>query len=174
MIPSTIIQTIATTAKPWASLYSNYTAVAVTVTFAHVAGMLFAGGIAISTDRATLKALRGTEEDRARVLTDLEKTHTWVLTGLTVVLLSGLLQAFSDVKTFGVSIVFWTKMALVALLLVNGAVLQRTEHALRAGGITTQTGHSMKSLWRRLGFTAGASIALWTAIVLAGVILQTS
>jgi hypothetical protein len=174
MIASTILQTIATAAKPWASLYSNSTAVDAAVTFGHIIGTLFAGGIAISADRATFKALRGTDEDRTRLLIDLGNTHAWVITGLTLIFISGLLQALSDVKTFGVSIVFWTKMALVALLLVNGAVLQRTERTLRAGSNTTQGAASMKTLWRRLGFAAGASITLWTAIVLAGVILQTS
>lgn len=171
---SSIIQAVAAAAKPWASLYSDNTPLAAAVTFAHVIGLVFAGGLAISADRQTFKAFRGSAEDRTRLLKDLGSSHAWVLTGLTIIFISGLLQALADVKTFGVSLVFWTKMALVALLLINGVVLQKTERTLRAGSITTQTQPSTEGLWKRLRFVAAASITLWTAIVLAGVILQTS
>jgi hypothetical protein len=62
-------------------------------------------------------------------------------------------------------------MSLVALLLINGVLLQRTEQKLRAGTLLSQTAQPVQHLWNRLRFTAGASMFLWTAIVLAGVIL---
>ncbi|MEA2766376.1 MAG: hypothetical protein QOK07_2780, partial [Gemmatimonadaceae bacterium] len=43
------LQAIATAAKPWASLYSDSTAISSAVTFFHLGGLLFAGGLAIST-----------------------------------------------------------------------------------------------------------------------------
>jgi hypothetical protein len=169
-----ILQTVATAAKPWASLYSDSTAVSSAVTFFHLAGLLFAGGLAVATDRATFRALRGTDEDRNRLLVDLGNSHSWVLGGLSVIFLSGILLALSDVKTFGYSPVYWTKMSLVVLLLLNGAVLQRTERKLRTGTLLIQSTAPRQRLWSRLRFAAATSMVLWTAIVLAGVILVES
>ena len=97
-----------------------------------------------------------------------------MLAGLSVIFVSGLLLALSDVKTFGNSPIYWTKMSLVALLLANGALLQRTEQRLRAGNLLIQSTPRMKPLWSRLRFAAATSMVLWTAIVLAGVILVES
>jgi hypothetical protein len=174
MILAPILQAVATAAKPWAAFYSDSTAVSSTVTFFHLGGLLFAGGIAIASDRATFKALRGSDEDRGRLLADLANSHRWVLTGLAVIFTSGLLLALSDVKTFGPSPIYWTKMSLVALLLINGAVLQRTEQKLRAENLLTPATAPGKKLWSRLRFAAATSMTLWTAIVLAGVILVES
>jgi hypothetical protein len=171
IIAATVLQTIESAVKPWSSLYSDSTAVSSAVTFFHLGGLLFAGGLAVASDRATFRALRGTEEDRTRLLADLAGAHAWVLAGLSVIFTSGLLLALADVKTFIPSPVYWTKMSLVALLLVNGAVLQRTEQRLQASGLLTQTGAPRQKLWSRLRFAAAASMTLWTAIVLAGVIL---
>jgi hypothetical protein len=168
---ASILQAIATAAKPWASLYSDSTAVSSTVTFFHLGGLLFAGGTAIASDRATFRALRGTDEDRSRLLVDLGNAHAWVLAGLSVIFVSGLLLALSDVKTFGYSPIYWTKMSLVVLLLLNGSLLQRTEQKLRAGSLLIQSTGPRQRLWSRLRFAAATSMALWTAIVLAGVIL---
>jgi hypothetical protein len=169
-----ILQAVANAAKPWASLYSDSTAISSAVTFLHLAGLLFAGGLAIATDRATFRALRGTDEDRNRLLLDLGNSHSWVLGGLSVIFVSGILLALSDVKTFGYSPVYWTKMSLVVLLLLNGALLQRTERRLRAGSLLIQTTAPRQRLWSRLRFAAATSMVLWTAIVLAGVILVES
>lgn len=171
IIAATVLQTIESAVKPWSTLYSDSTAVSSAVTFFHLGGLLFAGGLAVASDRATFRALRGTEEDRTRLLADLAGAHAWVLAGLSVIFTSGLLLLLADVKTFIPSPVYWTKMSLVALLLVNGAVLQRTEQKLQAGSLLTQTSAPRQKLWSRLRFAAAASITLWTAIVLAGVIL---
>jgi hypothetical protein len=171
MIAATVLQTVEAAVKPWSSLYSDSTAISSTVIFFHLGGLLFAGGLAVASDRATFRALRGTEEDRSRLLTDLAGAHKWVLTGLSVIFASGLLLALADVKTFGPSPVYWTKMSLVALLLINGTLLQRTEQKLRAGSLLTQSSAPRQRLWSRLRFSAAASMTLWTAIVLAGVIL---
>jgi hypothetical protein len=171
IIAATVLQTVATAAKPWAALFSDSRAVSSTVTFLHLGGLLFAGGLAIASDRATFRALRGTDEDRSRLLEDLGNAHAWVVAGLSVIFMSGLLLALSDVKTFGNSPIYWTKMSLVALLLANGSLLQRTEQKLRSGTLLTQSTSPRKRLWSRLRFAAAASMTLWTAIVLAGVVL---
>ena len=174
MIAATVLQTVATAAKPWAALFSDSRAVSSTVTFLHLGGLLFAGGLAIASDRATFRALRGTDEDRSRLLEDLGNAHAWVVAGLSVIFMSGLLLALSDVKTFGNSPIYWTKMSLVALLLANGSLLQRTEQKLRSGSLLTQSTAPRQRLWSRLRFAAVTSMSLWTAIVLAGVILVES
>ncbi len=174
MNAANIIQSLATATKPWADLYSNSTAVSSGVTFLHLAGLLFAGGLAVTSDRATFRAMHSDDVARSRLLVDLGNSHSWVLGGLAVIFASGLALALSDVKTFATSPTYWVKMSLVVLLLINGAVLQRTEQALRAGTLLDQSTPANRKLWARLKFTAGASIALWTAIVLAGVILVES
>ena len=166
-----LIHAIATAAKPWATLYGDSKAISSAVTFFHLGGLLFAGGLAVATDRATFRALRGTDEDRDRLLVDLGNSHSWVLAGLSVIFTSGILLALSDVKTFGFSPIYWTKMSLVVLLLLNGAVLQRTERKLRGGTLLIQSTAPRQRLWSRLRFAAATSMVLWTAIVLAGVIL---
>jgi hypothetical protein len=168
---ATVLQTVATAAKPWAKIFSDSRAVSSTVTFLHLGGLLFAGGLAIASDRATFRATRGTDEDRSRLLEDLRNAHAWVLSGLSVIFVSGLLLALSDVKTFGNSPIYWTKMSLVVLLLANGSLLQRTEQKLRSGTLLTQSTAPRKRLWSKLRFAAAASMTLWTAIVLAGVVL---
>jgi len=168
---ASILQAVATAAKPWASLYSDSKAVSSVVTFFHLGGLLFAGGLAVASDRATFRALRGTDDDRDRLLVDLGNAHSWVLAGLSVIFVSGLLLALSDVKTFGHSAIYWTKMSLVVLLLLNGSLLQRTERKLRGSSLRTQSSAPRQRLWSRLRIVAATSMVLWTAIVLAGVIL---
>jgi hypothetical protein len=81
------------------------------------------------------------------------------------------LLALSDVKTFGTSLTFWTKMVLIILLLINGSVLQRTERQLRGSVFFDANSDSVRRGWSRLRVTAIISLALWTSITLAGVIL---
>lgn len=168
------VHALAKVFEPWQSLYSNSKVVSGAVTFVHIAATMFAGGFAIASDRMTFRALRtppNAGASRASLLAELHDVHQPVLIGLAVLFVSGLLQATSDIETFGTSVVFWIKMALVALLLANGAVLQRTETALRASR-TSDAADS--ALWARLHTVAITSIVLWTAIVLAGTVLMSS
>jgi hypothetical protein len=163
-----IIHTVAQFLSPWQSIYSNSKVVSGSVTFIHLAGLLFAGGFAVAADRATLRASRSTPEQRLHALNELDAVHRPVLAGLGVIFASGVLQFTADVETFATSPVYWTKMSLVALLLVNGYVLKRTETILRTGG----EGQQHDPLWNRLRTTSIVSVVLWTAIVLAGTILN--
>jgi hypothetical protein len=163
-----IIHTVAQFLSPWQSIYSNSKAVSSSITFIHLAGLLFAGGFAVAADRATLRASRSTPERRVNALNELDAVHRPVLAGLGVIFASGVLQFGADVETFATSPVYWTKMSLVALLLVNGYVLQRTETILRSCG----GGQPHDPLWNRLRTVSIVSIVLWAAIVLAGTILN--
>jgi hypothetical protein len=153
--------------KPWNSAFSNSTAISTTVTTIHIVAMLYAAGLAIAADRTTLRALKATAESRSRQLEELAAVHRPVLIALTVLFASGVLLFTADLETFAVSPVFWIKLALIALLLINGAVLQRTEGRLRGGAQLD----GASPLWRRLRTSTYASLTLWTATAIAGVVL---
>jgi hypothetical protein len=61
--------------------------------------------------------------------------------------------------------VFWSKMALIVVLLLNGVQLQRAETALRQDRSRPEQG------WRRLRRAAKASLALWFGVTLLGTAL---
>jgi hypothetical protein len=151
-------------AEPWNSLYSDSKAVASAVLFLHLVPLLLAGGAAITADRATLRAARGTPADRARQIRDLARVHAVVLGGLALSFVSGVLLFLSDVDEFLDSPVFWVKLALVALLLLNGFMMTRTEKSLGAGG--EEMAH-----WARLRTISVLSLILWTTTTLVGVVL---
>src|SRR6476469_7681559 len=116
--------------KPWNDFYSHSKLAETIVTFAHVGGVLLAGGLAISADRGTLRSLRLAASERGHFTREQAAVHRWVLTGLTLVVLSGLALLTSDFETFWGSWIYWTKMALVVALLANGLVMTRAEQAL--------------------------------------------
>lgn len=145
----------------WASVYSNHAALRSAIDFLHVGGLLGSGGAAIAADRAALTAHR--RPDLADWLDSFHTTHRVVLIGLVVILISGLLMLAADLNTYLYSRVFWTKMALFVLLLVNGSQLLRTEGAAGRGDDLAD---------RRLRVLAGASVALWFLVTLAGAALM--
>lgn len=155
---------------PWQSAFSNSKVISTSVTGAHLFALFIGGGFAIAADRSTLRALRGDVQTRARQLAELRHVHRPVLIALAVMVVSGVMLALSDVKTFATSPTFWIKMMLVLLLMVNGAVLTKTEQALGHGGIPTE--HQEQHLWNRLRASSWCSLCLWSAVVIAGVILQ--
>lgn len=168
------LHTLAGLLKPWERLFNNSKVVSDGVTFLHLGGLLFAGGFAIAADRATFRAVRGTPADRVTLLREVGDVHQPVLIGLGVLFVSGILLAAADVETFGKSVVFLVKMVLVALLMLNGLALQRTENALRARPASPSGAATDEPMWQTLRRTAIASVTLWTAIVLAGTILVNS
>jgi hypothetical protein len=146
----------------WGSFYANHAVTRTLITFAHIGGLVLAGGAAMTIDRGLLwSARRGTENPEAH-LAAARGSHGFVLWGLALVTISGLLLFAADVDTFWSSRVFWIKMTLIALLVVNGAALMRSERRASAGEA---------SAWRTLRWTAAASLILWTLTTLAGVAL---
>lgn len=148
----------------WAKFYDDRTSVSTAVTFVHLAGILLAGGFAIVADRASLRLSPTGDMDQMHQLDEIASVHRWVIIGLVVTFVSGILMFFSDLNTYMHSAVFWTKMGLIVLLLGNGYVRMRAEAALRRG----------VAVWRRFRQTSIASLALWFAVLLAGTILQNS
>lgn len=152
---------------PWQQAYSDSTALSTSVTAVHLLAMLFGGGLAIAADRTTLKLRAENADQRRQHLVDLNAVHRPVLIALSFQFLSGLAMLASDIKTFVASPVLWIKLGLVALLLINGVVLQRTESALRR----SEDGTAPAGLWSRLNFNAICSLILWSATLVAGITL---
>jgi hypothetical protein len=172
---ASVLDSLVALAQPWKDLYDDSTPLSVGVVYVHLAALLVGGGLALATDRATLRVGRGTAADRARHLTELGLTHRPVIAALGVAFVSGVALFFSDVETFAGSIVFWVKMGLVATLLLNGLVMTRIEGALRRHATELHGArvepHEDSILWQRLRASAVASGALWLITLLAGVTL---
>jgi hypothetical protein len=161
------IQAIEHVFDPWKQVYSDSVPLSTAVTAAHLLAMLFGGGLAIAADRTTL-LLKGEKlDERKQHLVDLSELHRPVLIALSISFLSGVAMLTSDLETFIASPVLWIKLGLVALLLINGVLLERTESALRKSAGSEGT----ESLWSRLKFNAISSLVLWCATLVAGITL---
>jgi hypothetical protein len=155
---------------PWQSAYSNSKLLAIIVAGVHLVALLFGGGYAVAADRFTLRALRAGEPERAKQLAELHAVHRPVLIALALSFASGVLLAAADVKTFATSPAFWVKLGLVGLLVINGGVLTAIETNLRKR--ESRVGSTPSTLWERLRVFTICSVALWTATLIAGVVLQ--
>ena len=89
-----------------------------------------------------------------------------MLTGLGLSVVTGVLLFVVDIETYFVSPIYWTKMSLIALLLINGYVMTKTESRIR---LTPSAADDAG--WSRLRKTAAFSIFLWFAIAFVGVAL---
>lgn len=152
--------------EPWSQLYSDSALLSTIIVFGHVAALVFAGGLAVTMDRATLRAARGSSEVRWRQLEDLRAAHRLVITGIALSLVTGVLLFTSDLETYYGSWVFWTKLALIATLLTNGYLMTRAEARI---GSTPNAADDAG--WKTLRTTATVSMLLWFAIAFAGVAL---
>src|SRR4051812_15239485 len=116
--------------KPWSDFYDHSKLAETIVQSLHVGGVLLGGGLAIAADRGSLRAMRVPADERGHYRSELAAVHRWVLTGLTIVVLSGIALLASDIETFWGSWIYWIKMALFVVLLVNGLRMTKAEDAL--------------------------------------------
>jgi hypothetical protein len=163
-----VIEQVVALAKPWADLYGHSKQVSTVVTFAHIAGIMVGGGYAMASDRAALRAIKGSDEDRRRVLADFSSIHKPVIISLVLVVISGALMMLSDAETFLSSPVYYLKVGSFVLLLANGALVQKTEQAL------AKDPASGNKLWGRFAVGARASQTLWLWTALVGVALMSA
>jgi predicted ATPase len=152
-------------AQGWARIYADSKLVSTGVMYVHLAGLLLGGGAAVAADRETLKAARDPEPVRADHLAFLGTVHAIAITGLGMLAVSGAALLLADLETFWSARAFWTKMSLVALLLVNGLLMRQGERLARS---------RPDRAWRRLKATSIVSLVLWFAILLASTILASS
>lgn len=146
----------------WAQLYDHSKGLSTTITFLHFASMLVGGGFAIVADRDAFRISRDAVPALARELEEMVVVHLWVIGGLIVVVVSGLLMMLADVHTYATSIVFWIKMGLFVLLVANGFGRIRSEAAILDG---------VAGGWTWLRRTSVASVVLWLAVVWISTIL---
>jgi hypothetical protein len=157
--------------SPWHTAYSDSKVIPAVVTTAHLLALLFGGGLAIAADRTTLRLGRPGGSSQTTLLVELRAVHRPVLIALTVLFASGVLLTAADLETYAKAPMFWVKMGLVTLLLLNGVVLERTESSLRSlsSGIVPEA--RVSELWKRLRASAICSLGLWTATLIAGALL---
>ena len=160
-----LLQQAESLAKPWSDLYSRNIPVQTVVTYVHFAGILVAGGLALATDRMTLRMSGADAAARQLHLAELRAVHRPVLVGLLLAGLSGTLMLAADLETFATSLVFWVKLGLIGILLLNGFLMTQAERSLRG-----DTGAGASG-WLRLRRTSMASVALWFTILLLGAVL---
>ncbi len=163
---ASVVTSLTAAVEPWKRFYDDSTIAQTAVVFAHLGALLIGGGLALTLDRGTLRAVRGGSTDRARQLDALGEAHGTVVGALLVAAVTGAALFLADVETFATSPVYWTKMALVALLLANGRAMTLQERRVRAHG-----GSADAAQWRGLRVTAITSAVLWLATLLAGVAL---
>jgi uncharacterized membrane protein len=148
--------------ESWVSLYANHAALRTGIEFIHIGGLVAGGGCAITADLATITAVRDGAASRTTQLHLLKQTHRIVVFGLVALVISGLLLFGADVQTFLYSRVFWLKMGLMVLLLINGLLLLRGERQVQRGE---------PHAWARVHYAAVASLVLWFLTTLAGAAL---
>ena len=160
-----IVTTISELAQPWADWYNHHKVAQGGVIWLHVSGIMVGGGLAIASDRAALRAVKGTVEERTRVLHDFSQVHRTVITALAVIVVSGLLMLLADVENLLPSPVYLVKMGAFVTLLANGWLIQQNERKL---ALDPSPGNAR---WQRFRIGAIASITLWLLVALGGVTL---
>jgi hypothetical protein len=158
-----LLQWITAKASWWSDVYASSRAVEAAVMFLHLGGMVAAGGLAFTLDRAVLRTTRGSPR-RHQLATELHAAHGAVIGGLVIVLASGVLLTLADPEVFLTSWVYWAKMLIVVLLLGNGWLLKRSGAVLLAD---PQSDGRFRAVRRAAIRSAG----LWGLSVLGGIAL---
>jgi uncharacterized membrane protein len=161
-------------AEPWRRAFAHSPLLSTVVLFGHLGGLLAAGALTVASDRATLRLDPHDAADRRRHLAELARLRGPIWCAFAIALLSGALLFFADVEAFAASRIFWAKMSLVALLVINALTSTRLDATLRrdAREGAPDTGSSANSRrWRRRRAGAIASAVLWFGLVLSGAAL---
>jgi hypothetical protein len=160
------LATVDALAEPWQKLYAHSTVVATLVLFGHVAGLFVAGALTFSTEASALRLDPADDGERRRYLSGAAPSRGPIALALAVAMFSGALLFLTDLEAFAVSPVFWTKMFLVVLLLVNAVAASRLDARLLRDEDTATAHH--EGLWRRRRASARAAAVLWFALILSG------
>ena len=136
----------------WSAIYTDHQAVSVIVRFLHLAGILVGGGTALVADRHLLAAISRDVVARNAALALAGASHRIVVPALALMALTGVLMATADLETFLNSRLFWIKMLIVGLLLLNGGGLVFAERAVARGAGASD--------WARLRIASVVSVVL--------------
>ena len=162
-----MLESLTAFVQPWADLYAESPWLSTAVLAFHVVSLFIGGGFAISADRQLLRARSVETSVLASLLRETESLHPVIIGALALTIMSGLGLFASDVGTFAASPVFWSKMALLVILLGNGLLLVQSERRLLDPAASAQHAGARATL----SLTAGVSLVSWTLIVLLGVIV---
>ena len=162
-----MLESLAAFVQPWADLYAESPWLSTAVMALHVVSLFIGGGFAISADRQLFRARTLETPVLANRLRETEALHPVIIGALALTITSGLGLFASDVGTFAASPVFWTKMALLGLLLGNGLLLVQSERRLLDPAASARHAGARAML----SLTASVSLASWTLMVLLGVIV---
>jgi hypothetical protein len=157
-------ESIAAMTQPWADLYADSGVLSTVIVFLHLGGLTVAGGFALAFDRSALRVERGIVPDRSGFLRELNAVHLPVIVAMTIVIASGFALMLADVEVFLPSKVFWLKMGVFALLLLNGLAVQAAGRRLSRDAMDARG-------WLRLRRASLRSIGLWAAVIFLGVLL---
>ena len=145
----------------WSAYYSDHQLVSLLIRYLHLAALMVGGGTALAIDRVVLGTARTRTDDRRRAaFTAMKGSHRVVVPALAIVTASGILMAAADWDTFVASRLFWIKMVLFGLLIVNGMALVAAERAYAKSTAIL--------MWRRVVLASGASCLLWLLILWIG------
>jgi len=158
-----MVDFVARLAQPWSDLYSGSVLVEATVVFLHLAALVVAGGLALASDRAIVRASTAGDEIRAHVLSDVRGAHRLVMVGLAILVITGGLMLLADVASLLPSWFFWLKMVMFGVLLWNGARLRDRARGQQPGADAAG--------WRPLRVAAVRSSALWLLLLFMGTLL---
>ncbi|HKJ02918.1 MAG TPA: hypothetical protein VJ997_10700 [Longimicrobiales bacterium] len=156
-----LLDRIVTFTSWWADLYADSRALEASVMFLHLGGMVAAGGLAFTLDRAVFRSRKGWPH-RDDLAKELHASHGAVIGGLVVVFASGIVLTASDPEAFLTSWIYWAKMVTVVLLLGNGWLLKKSGERLLED---PQSEGAFRSLRR----SALRSAGLWALSVLGGI-----
>ena len=160
------LSTVDALAEPWQQLYAHSTVVATLVLFGHLASLLVAGALSLSTEASALRLDPADDGERRRYLRVVSPSRRAIAIALGVAMINGVLLFLADLEAFAVSRIFWTKMLLVVLLLANTAIASRLDARLLREDGAAARGNA--ALWRRRRANAWATAVLWFALVLSG------
>ena len=156
---------------PWNHLFGHSKLISGGVLGVHIMMLFLGGGLATAADRMTLRIASGDAAMRGVQLREVDAVHPLVLVAIVMLFISGVLLAAADVETFLPSPIFWIKLVLVALLLVNGALLTGVERRLRSHAEDGASSVGDRE-WGRVRLFSIFSVVLWTATAVVGIVLS--
>jgi hypothetical protein len=156
-----LLDWIASATSWWSDFYADSGAMETVVMFLHLGGMVAAGGIAFTMDRAVMRSANGWPH-RDNLAREIHASHAAVIGGLVLVFASGIALTLSDPRIFLTSWIYWAKMVSVLLLLGNGWYLKHW------GEVLLDDPES-ETAYRGLRRAALRSGGLWALALLGGV-----
>ncbi|MDR0787152.1 MAG: hypothetical protein LBG44_04735 [Gemmatimonadota bacterium] len=154
---------------PWAGFVEHHHALSATLVGLHLMALVIGGGVGIAADWNVLRVRPGDMTGRLTRREDIAAVHRVVLAGVTVLFATGVLITASELDEFLETPVFWIKLVLVALLVVNGAMMTRREKLLPG---RTEAAYTGDGEWGRVRLHAIFSLVLWIATAVAGLVLS--